>query len=327
MEQATSAPPASNTGALTQISRSVDWVGFTFPTDIPLQGVKEIMGLEDWQEMDRGGMGYSASCRRGHVAIYYEGRANMGIHVEITGQGCREEEASGRVKDWRGFFGRLLEFGCKFTRVDIAHDDRSGWLNLDTIGEAVKAREFTTRFRRGQEVHGWAYDEKKDGGRCFYFGSAASLACIRIYDKAREQGLPAAEHWIRVEQVFRDERAQRMVQECVANGFDVCAGVLRNYLEFKEAQENVRRDLRKPAAWWLAFLGGVEKAHLSMAKLARTLEQVKEWLERQVTPAVALMLEWKRGPEWFVGQMELAKFRWKKEHLAMLRAANAAAGP
>ncbi len=327
MGQANPAPPTSNTGALTQIERSVDWVGFTFPTDIPLQGVKEILGLEDWQEMDRGGMGYRACCRRGHVAIYYEGREDMGIHVEITGQGCREEEASGRIKDWREFFARLLEFGCKFTRVDIAQDDRSGWLDLEQIGQAVRDRAFTSRFRRGQEIIAWNNDAAKDGGRCFYFGSAASLASVRIYDKAREQGLPVGEHWVRVEQIFRDERAQAMVKEFVAKGFAVCAGILRNYLEFKEEAEGVRRDQRKPAGWWLAFLGGVEKARLSMAKLARTLDQVREWLERQVTPAVALMLEWKGGPEWFCGQMELAKFRWKKEHLSMLAAANAAAGP
>ena len=69
----------------------------------------------------------------------------------------------------------------------------------------------------------------------------------------------------------------------------------------------------------------MEKARLSMAKPARTLDEVREWLQRHVTPAIALMLEWQEGPEWFCGQMEMAPFRWKKAHLAMLSAANAGA--
>src|SRR5690606_16053489 len=47
--------------------------------------------------MDRGMYGYPFSLRMGNIVVLYGGRPEMGIHLSMTGAGCREYENIGRV--------------------------------------------------------------------------------------------------------------------------------------------------------------------------------------------------------------------------------------
>ena len=60
-------------------------------------------------------------------------------------------------------------------------------------------------------------------------------------------------------------------------------------MEFKErgADCNVSRWL--PSFWWLDFLERASKARIVVASEERTLEDVKQWVEKQVAPSLFVL--------------------------------------
>lgn len=71
----------------------LDWVSFTFKLDDPHE-VARIIGLDPdlFSKMPFGFSGYRKSLKFGNISIYFDGRDDMGCHVEMTGQGCRHYE-------------------------------------------------------------------------------------------------------------------------------------------------------------------------------------------------------------------------------------------
>lgn len=99
-------PPSGNTGARNTGEGGrralIDWLSGSLVT---CTNVDEVLGMfgfasDDWVAFDTGKYGWSHSFRIGHIAVYYGGR-QAGVHIEISGQGCREFEALGG--DWIGF--------------------------------------------------------------------------------------------------------------------------------------------------------------------------------------------------------------------------------
>ena len=86
-------PPYTNRGAEMTIppeNRSlIDWAGFTLKMSNP-RDVVYLLGLDPdlFAPFPFGFSGYRKSLRCGNISIYYEGREDMGCHVEMTGQGC-----------------------------------------------------------------------------------------------------------------------------------------------------------------------------------------------------------------------------------------------
>lgn len=296
-------PPAGNTGALTpntpfvllktssksSITSSIDWLAFSFPDAINLQAAKEIVGLplDGWIEMSHGGLGYSKLCRQGNVSIYSEGQPGMGVHVEMSGKGCREMEAEGVVTDWQEWLKYIRLFGAKVSRLDVAWDDRSGWLNWQQLETAWREGDYTSRSRCSRIVESrHRGDPSRDGGRCLYIGSPQSMVLVRIYDKAKEQGLHG--HWLRVELQARSQRADVLAKMIERKGIAIAVGVLHNYLDFKEADAS-RLERSRTVYWWAAFLNDATKVRLAMARVTRTLDAVRGWLARQVAPSLALI--------------------------------------
>ena len=68
------------------------------------------------------------------------------------------------------------------------------------------------------------------------------------------------------------------------------AGVLRNYLSFRDRNVKDSNRRRWPvAAWWSAFLGHVEALRLAVSKQPPMLLRMRSWLERQVVPTLAVL--------------------------------------
>jgi DNA relaxase NicK len=131
-------------------------------------------------------------------------------------------------------------------------------------------------------------------------------------------------HWVRVEVEFHAERAQAAalaLTEC--DGVAKIAGVVRSYLDFKEASGDGNTSRWETSAFWLDFLGRAAKCRLDVAGVARTLATVVRWLDRQVMPSIAL---WFASASGDVGELvrwiDRGRARWKPEHMAMLAAAS-----
>jgi phage replication initiation protein len=333
MAQERQAPPAGNTGALTPVEVWIDYVRVTFPDDLELGLVLECLGGADgWMPTERGALGYSKGMRKGSVSVWYEGREGMGIHVEASGKGCRELEAWGAVRDWIGWVRKVWEFGGRFSRFDVALDDRSGWLDMGVIEDAVRKGAFVSRWRSGRMVFGWASARLPEAAETVYFGSRSSLIFGRIYNKALQIGVP--EHWNRAELEMKDERAEEFLKlACgryegggwqAGKGFAaVACGVWRNYLAFVEEGTATRKERCHRSEWWLRFLQHAEALSVSIAKVAKTLDEVAEWLNRQVATAFDMCLE-VFGTDWFSALLLMGQAKRKRHHQGMVNAAKEA---
>lgn len=327
--------PDSNTGyGCTELGLPtvlVDWLSYTAPAGTDLTDLLPGADRLDWIDLDHGGFGYPNCRRAGHVAVFYGARDEMGIHVSISAQGCRELEAAGLldpsyIGGWPGLLGWIRANGWKISRLDLALDDRSGLLSIPELADLVRQRAIVTRWRSRSIIESWK-PGAVEAGQTIQFGKRASPICLRIYDKAVERGagrLPAESTgpWVRVEIEAKQELAGQLAAmfEKWAGAAACVAGVLRYYLDFKvpdPADSNKRRWLGDPK--WRAFLDHVEKIRLGTDPKPRTLAGVLGWLEAQVAPTLALVVFAAGGD---LADLEhlisVGKHRLKPRHLALI---------
>lgn len=308
-------PPTSNTGAITQKGKAVasdplvDWITCTFRGAHALDTAKLHFGAtleHEWVDMGRGGYGYAHSLKRGQVTVYHGGNVNPDtVSVVVSGSGCRQLEQEGLiggvdvllrgVSPWEAWLFDVVEAGGTFARFDVALDDRTGLLSMETIEKSFMSGDCSTRFRDMRSERG--YDSSGVAtGHTLYFGSRQSLMFVRIYHKGLEQlvrgqaeGEP--ENWIRCELQARDERADKLVENIIKQGMRSVASILWSYLDFKtpESREEYRekdRYLRDTAVWWLEFINRVEKTRLGVAPRVVNVDKMIAWVRRQVAPTL-----------------------------------------
>jgi phage replication initiation protein len=280
------APPASNTGAQTAL---IDWLGVTFPDGVMLDSIYELFGKDGWVTLPKGAMGYRKGLIRGNVRILFDGSKDMGIHIEASGKGCRELEGDGIVSDWPAFISGLIEANGSFSRLDVAIDDKAGYLDMDKVQGCIKAGCVVSRYRTARVNSKSSLKDGQEEGRTVYFGSPASDTMVRIYDKSAETGQEG--HWIRVELQARRDRAEAMALLIGSNqSLEIIAGFLRGLVDFKVKGSNSQRRRWDTHGWWVAFLAGVEKLRLSVAPAVRSVEKSYAWCKRQVAPTLAMLL-------------------------------------
>jgi len=325
-------PPSSTTGALSTSSSGIplradkadlilDWLHGVFlgqPIDDVLAVLADLFG--EITPLERGYWGYSSMglilSGLGKVAWDY-GRPEMGVLLVLPARALGEV-ARLLGTDVRGFGVFLRELGFRPARVDFAMDDHEGVLDLDLMHEKARAGEFTTRWRGGPKNALWSWREDANGGRMLTFGSRASRAYLRIYDKAAERGVEGP--WIRVELELKGDKAVQAWDRFLDEGPSFVPGLFRNYLEFKGCRTGDSNRTRWPiAGWWAAFLSFAEKVRLSLPAPSRTLETVKNWVTRQVAPSLALLVKAEGGAvDWLYSLIREGEARLTRAQLALL---------
>lgn len=229
-----------------------DWLTFTCKAD-GLDSVRALLGLSDvpWQQMDKGRNGYRQRLCFENISILYDGADNMGICVDMSGQGCRAFETYSSIS-WGNLF-LSLSFSpddYKITRLDIAFDDHTGLLDIDRIQDDTDDHLYVSRSRTWKVEYGSA-------GTTIYHGSPKSNMYIRIYDKAAEQLLDT--HWIRVELQMRDEIASGFVDGLLHRPVGVqFRGVLHNYLRYVVPVDDTNMSRWPMADYWEKLLDNVQ---------------------------------------------------------------------
>jgi phage replication initiation protein len=291
-------PPSSNTGAqITAPSENrsiIDWFAFTLKKN-DVYEVVDLMGFKRglFSELERGGMGYKKRLQYGHITIYFDGSADMGIHVEMSGQGCREYETSKHT--WSDLIALIeLEKG-KITRLDIAIDTVDKSLDFSLITKCLKLGNVRSRFTKSRLMI--SSDITPEGlaneSQTRYFGSGSSRVQFRIYDKAAQLGLET--DWIRFELQLREDRATAAAFEILRRsdlGF-VAAGIINQYLAFINNDDS-NRSRCSLTDWWFNWLHHTEKLKLTTAKVMKTITQVKDFIKKQYAPTLAMIK--KSGP-------------------------------
>lgn len=212
----------------------VDWVAATFPYDtkkdarehVPFHFADDIHE-DDWT---RGHAipGYSVCFehRQAKVKVYVNGtRPEMGIHVVMSGGSLAEMRGMG-ISD-RGVINRVLEYGGRVSRIDIAVDVVDSNIVISDLWNRYKNGHCKTPARNGNYIvsHG------SMGGDTMYIGKRSSTRMLRIYDKARQMG-DAVSNWKRIELEVKKPVAQQVAKAISTEGVSAIPKLIRNFCDF-----------------------------------------------------------------------------------------------
>lgn len=289
-----------------------DWLGFTFKSDdIRITDVVQwfdnhlCIRPDDWSPGRRFYQGYADSFVFENITIYYNGADNQGIHVDISGQGCRyidlhyqklRIQADKNISDnkfiffnWKELFTYLsLSEDINITRIDIAADDFSNYIDVSYLFYKSLNGELTMKFRQWRPDGRFNSDGKTDG-ITLYYGSNHSDLQLTIYEKNKQLGLPY--HWTRLELQFRRKRAENVVRKILDSDDPVgiiFAGVLKNYLTFRDRNNKDDNKSRWPvSAFWDKLLKDIEPVKVSSAMPDRSIIKSHDWMYKQVSRTMA----------------------------------------
>lgn len=269
-----------------------DWASFTFKLNNP-RDIAEIIGLDPslFSESPFGFSGYRKSLKLGNISIYFDGREDMGCHVEMTGQGCRLYEGYFSETPWQELFQAVFAANAKFTRLDIAIDNVDGTLTLDKIWNAIELHDNSVRTQFGEwrKIMKGSFEKGKlITGNTIYLGSSKSHIQFRIYDKAQESGV--AGHWIRFELQLRDKRAHEAAR-LFASGESIgtlATGIINTYFAIINDDDS-NKSRCSMQSWWSEWLQSTEKIRLSTEQAIKLVSDTMGFIKRQYAPSLAMI--------------------------------------
>ena len=295
-----------------------DWVSITSKIHSP-QDFIVLLGLDVdgviWEQV-KGSHGYQDRLYWGSISIHYNGRDDMGIWLEMSGQGCRNFESYGNG-DYAALFDEVFSNPgeMNLTRLDVAFDDHSGLLDIGQICDDSREGEYVTRFRGTQRDCTVTYGTDGDS---VTFGSRSSDILIRIYDKAAERGYTDGRHWVRVELQLRRERALAFLTNNLDLGMRF-RGVLHNYLRFvDDPGDDINRWRWPMKKYWLNLLDGVGKITIfQMPGAEYNLYNLENFLFTQTAGAAFTYMQLK-GPDDFIKRIRKSVYRLNPKYQALL---------
>lgn len=300
-----------------------DWLQFTIHKLDEKEIIMKVLQMEvaDFIELPKGRYGYKKQLAAGHISVLYDGTDEMGVHVVMSGQGCREYEA---VHSILTLLDKVMVYDGKCTRIDIAMDDKSGDLiPFEKIEESVHAGYIASRWKTSTEYIKRKLDDGYIIGHTINIGSGKSKIYMRIYNKAMEQGMD--EPWTRIEMEIKDERAEVLQNILLFENTigHVFAKVLNNYIRFLHPREDTNKARWPTASWWHRLLQEVARVGLTRKPEDKSVEDVREWVKQQVGPSLALLVLADGGAVDDLHKIvHQGKTRLKERHMRMLSQAD-----
>ncbi len=286
---------------INNLSCKLDWLRVTLHDEsLTSEYVMEILGYNpaDFVAAKCGANGYRTQHRNSlGVSVLSDGKEDMGIHVSIPGSAisdCLEHFASDcEVKSWDivliEFLNTLLEYGGRFTRLDLAVDDIGGnYYSVDELEGLLRSgKSVISKWRSWRPVADYDFDGKLVTGKTVYFGKGCSDLLLRVYDKQAEQNSKLPEDsperigdaWIRWELEAKKDYAQRIVESLVGGEMvgSVAVGILKQYITIHLPGDG-RKDRLPVDPKWQKFCDGVDKLSLYVAPPETSIEQKRSFL-------------------------------------------------
>lgn len=271
-----------------------DWLSFSWKGHDP-HYIADLLGLETvpWQ-ITKGARGYRDRLYFNSISIHFNGREDMGVWCEMSGQGCRAFESLSTLEGkWEDLFCSISEQHMNITRLDVAYDDHTGLLDMGIMIQHTRFQEYVSKLDYWEIV-------ESSKGQTLQFGSPQSDTLIRIYDKARERNCPEGEHWIRCELQLRRQRAIAFTQLPYSIGESFC-GVMVNYLRFVDPIETDSNKWRWPIKdYWGEFLCNANAISIYAAPgMEYNLDRCERYVIRQAGNAIDAYIQI-RGIEGFL---------------------------
>ena len=233
--------PSSNTGCLTPnklpftlpsngLRALIDWVSVTFK-NISVDEVFQIikLPLDLWTLQDHGYNGYQYSAVYKSMKIMWgtpDGTLDMGIHIDFSGEACREyEQEFNHELNWSEFFALIMNFNYKFTRLDLAIDDFKGYFTINQLYKKGKNGCVTVkRIKEARYFETFDLETGLSKGETLYIGKGDRI--YRFYDKLNErrskgyETIEGLEFWNRYEVQLRNDLATSACQMLAYENYD-----------------------------------------------------------------------------------------------------------
>ena len=308
--------PSCNTGCLTPnklpfelpsngLRALIDWVSVTFK-NISVDEVFQIikLPLDLWTLQDHGYNGYQYSAVYKSMKIMWgtpDGTLDMGIHIDFSGEACREyEQEFNHDLNWSEFFALIMNFNYKFTRLDLAIDDFKGYFTINQLYKKGKNGCVTVkRIKEARYFETFDLETGLSKGETLYIGKGDRI--YRFYDKLNErrskgyETIEGLEFWNRYEVQLRNDLATSACQMLAYENYDFGSfvkGILSSNMDVKiKNNTDFHRDRWKTVKWWADFLGECEKIELTQIAKDPTIERKFEWVNNQVTKTLAMLYE------------------------------------
>jgi phage replication initiation protein len=324
-------PPYGNTGVLPTNKKGlralIDWVAFTFTReDFTVENICDLLNVNyaDFIQVNGKMMGYNSHIYYSGITIHYGGNKGMGIHVEISGQGCRHyENGNGKYgRPWDELFMDILDFKGHFTRIDVAIDDTKGYFRIPRVVGQIKKGRLVSKFKWAKVIENIRILDGKVCGTTIYYGRPSSSIQIRMYEKDHERRMNGKDVsqkitcWNRTEIQARDERAHAIARLIVSGQYPLghlISGILREYLRFVNQSDSDTNKWRWPISpWWDTFTQGVQNLSLSLVAPDMTIEKKATWLFSQTSKTLAqVWFAFENDPDMFMKLVEEGYLRMK----------------
>ena len=267
-----------------------------------------------------GGQGYPCRIEHGNIKVYYqiedehsEENIDMGVLVEMTGEGCRlfEYFLEEQGRTWQTFFKDCWQYALKatrvngkedlvlannflgFPRIDIALDElygSEGNYDLFKIWERVRQGKVRSLFRNFEPHEAFA---RVDGlfqskGLSLAFGQKNGSVSFEFYEKDKEQalkkGLPLEEiHDIygyknRYEVRLTHDHAKQVIYDFAFEDGDlyyIAGAIVAKYLTVFDEEGDTDRE-------WLEVLGIFKDYSFVTEPREISPEKRRRWIARQL---------------------------------------------
>lgn len=309
-------PPNTNrgVGCTTQSTANalVDWLQVTFVGVLSPYRVIEFFELDNYFNFIEfhGEKNYRKGFISGGVSISFDGITdNMGVHLKLTGKGCRMIESIDTFTTWKRFFQQIQSFSeiwtmdkqkykrlYNITRLDIAIDDFTGTFNIETLINKTEKGHWVSKFRTYKAIKSGKNDGVKTGAT-LYFGHAESDIQLRFYEKNEERKVNGFDYnvkdWNRTELQLRDDRALMMFKLIKDNSNDqwinIYKSVLNEYIRFVVPNKNDTNKRRwriyKP---WSNFINTLDKIKLTTDEIENDYNKFYDWFVNNMGPTLAI---------------------------------------
>ena len=283
--------------SMVENSYLIDWLSFTVKLGDPLEVIEKV-GLSglDFQLVESARYGYNRNYTVDGLinVMFSDKRSDMGVHVEMTGQGVRKYETLMEVSGftWWQVFEYLRSF-VNFSRIDLALDEYEGLVDFNDIIGKINRGEHVGRCRTFKVIAG-RNSKGEHIGTTIYMGSNKSDIMLRVYEKNYERQQKGyavdADIWNRWELVLKHEKANDFVTQLVENGcsygglFKSILADLIRFVEPSATDSNKRRWEKSP--WWEKFLEGIEPLQLKGKEYQPTLAKTLSWVEKSTLTAI-----------------------------------------
>lgn len=217
--------------------------------------------------------------------------------IYLTGSPCRQMEKFlvAQKRTWSELTEKCLDHNGKFSRLDIALDDKKTYFNLNKILQKARKGEIVSRFKTCRFMEGITLSDGESLGKTIYFGSAQSRQMFRFYEKNYEQAknqvdvVPAdLEPWNRYEIQTRHESSMNLAWELVQTEQIqyIMLSLLNQYIRVTNKNENCSQKSKWPT-WrpWQQLINDATKLSISYQPKETTVEEKFHHLKKQWGPS------------------------------------------